>query len=83
MYRLVNEENRSQTPGSQSQRFCRPSHVSAIQANNGTFKKRFKSQEMYKLFYELVVRLKDCSCEDAGVKLQDRLCDWLADEDKS
>ena len=55
-------------------------YVSAIPANNGTFKKRFKSQDVYKQFYELVVRLKDCSYEDAGVKLQDRLCHWLAEQ---
>ena len=55
-------------------------HVSAIPANNGTFKKRFKSQDIYKQFYEVVVRLKDCSYEDAGVKLQDRLCHWLAEQ---
>ena len=29
-------------------------------------------------FYELVLRLKDYSYEDVGVKLQDRLCHWLA-----
>ena len=55
-------------------------HVSAIPANNGTFKKRFRSQNVYKQFYELVLRLKDCSDEDAGVKLQDRLCRWLAEQ---
>ena len=53
-------------------------HVSAIPANNGSFKKRFASQDVYKQFYDFVVRVKDCSFEDAGVKLQDRLCDWLA-----
>ena len=58
----------------------RNTHVSAIPANNGTFKKRFKSQDVYKQFYELVLRLKDCSYEDAGVKLQDRLCHWLAEQ---
>ena len=55
-------------------------HVSAIPSNNGTFKKRFKVQDIYKQFYELVLRLKDCSYEDAGVKLQDRLCRWLAEQ---
>ena len=29
-------------------------------------------------FYELVLRLKDCSYEDVGIKLQDHLCHWLA-----
>ena len=33
-------------------------------------------------FYELVLRLKDCSYEDAGVKLQDHLCNWLAEQDE-
>ena len=33
---------------------------------------------MYERFYDLVVRIKDCSYEDAGVKLQDCLCDWLS-----
>ena len=46
--------------------------VSAIPANNGTFKKSFKSHDVYKQIYELVLRLKDCSYKDAGVKLQDR-----------
>ena len=56
-------------------------HVSSIPANNGTFMRRFTSQEVYTWFYELVVRSKYCSFEDSGVKLQDsdRLCDWLAD----
>ena len=45
-------------------------HVSAIPANNGTFKKRFKSQEVYKRFYELLVRLKDCSYEAARGRSQ-------------
>ena len=58
-------------------------HVSAIPANNGTFKKRFKSQEVYKRIYDLVVRIKDCSYEDAEVKLQDCLCNWLADQGES
>ena len=35
---------------------------------------------VYKQFYELVLLLKDCSYEDAGVKLQDRLCHWLAEQ---
>ena len=57
---------------------CAHLQYSRIPANNGTFKKRFKSQEVYKQFYELVLRLKNCSYEDTGVKLQDHLCQWLA-----
>ena len=56
------------------------SHVSAISAYNWTFKERFKSQDVYKRFYELVLRLNDCSYQDAGVKLQDHLCHWLAEQ---
>ena len=55
-------------------------HISAIPANNGIFKKRFKSQDAYKQFYDLVLHFKDCSYEDAGVKLQDRLRHWLAEQ---
>ena len=29
------------------------------------------------------MRIKDCSYEEAGVKLQDRLCTWLADQGES
>ena len=47
-------------------RLCN-THVSAIPANK--FKKRFKLQDVYKQFYELVLRLKDCSYKDVGVKL--------------
>ena len=53
--------------------------VSASPANSRTLKKRFKSRDVYKQFYGLVLRLKDCSYEDAGVKLQDCLCNWLAE----
>ena len=42
-----------------------------------------RSKEVDKLFYELMVRLKDCSYEEAGVKLQVRLCYWLADQGES
>ena len=40
---------------------------------------RSASQDVYDEFYELVVRFKDCSYEDAGVKLQDHLCRQSAD----
>ena len=60
-------------------------HVSAIPANNnGTFKKHFKSQDVYKRFNELALRLKDCSYdsyEDAGDKFMSSCriaCHWLA-----
>ena len=37
-----------------------------------------KQIDVYKQFYKLVLRLKDCSYVDAGVKFQDHLCRWLA-----
>ena len=40
-------------------------------AKNSTFKKRFKTQAVYELFYGLVMCLKECSFEDTGVKLID------------
>ena len=42
-------------------------HVSAIPPNNGSLKKQFASQDLYKQFHDFVVRVKDCSFEDAGV----------------
>ena len=46
-----------------------------ILATNGTFMKSFKYQDVYKLFYELAVHLKDCGSEDSDsrVKLQNCL----------
>ena len=39
--------------------------------------RRMYTSNFMSWYYSLVVRLKDCSYEDAG---QDRLCHWLAEQ---
>ena len=54
-------ENVLKVPG----RVCK-THVSAIPANNGTFKQRFKSQDAYKLLAGVAVQLRARGSQVAG-----------------
>ena len=49
----------------------------AIGKNNGTQARHFKNREVHDQFYELVLRIKECTFVEPGFRMQEQLVEWL------
>jgi len=57
-------------------------HATAIGKNNGTQARHFKNRDVHDQFYELILRIKECTFVEPGFRMQEQLVEWLVSKEE-